>query len=854
MSVDRRRRARLDGALALAALGALAATAGSALAAPPVTVSTPVPDPGRSIVSNDDSSAIATNPGNLAFLPEPELRWSWVYTQERSPLANRGHSIDFAYPVWFLSSGLRVDILSPPRDAPAPFDANYQWVRWGLGARVGTVFGFGTTLGWSISNLPSLDKQFSITTGATLRPSPYVGFAAIIRDLNIPTSADGTRSPRSWDLGLAVRPVRGLRSFEIGAELAYHEVAKTWVPRATLGVDIPYVGRLRADGSLYDATSKPSVLATAGLDVNLGPMQASGGAVFGNAIGASATGFYVGAAMRGFREPGVPISPKVVRIDIDSTPGVRGHTHLLRRLLRLAEDPETSGVVFVMHDEPAATLAHAEELGDAIRTLRAHGKKVMCHLEDAGGRALYACAQADRIAMNPAGGLRFAGLSSRYFYLGGTLEKLHVRADFVRIGAHKTAAEQLTNATGSDVAKADHQELVDRFADLYLHDVGGGRKIPKSVLAKTLAKGPFLAKEARDAGLVDQLVYQDELGRFVDEVMGAPSTIWKEPPFSNAPKRWTKGDKIAVVYLDGDMIDGESQTIPLIGIRLAGSKTIAGALAAAREDPSVKAVVFRIETGGGSSLAADVILREAMLTAKAKPFVVSMGSAAASGGYYAAVAGKPIFANQSTITGSIGIFYGKVDLSELLSKLGVGSDAFRSTSRADAESLFRPFSDDERAELGHKVKQFYDLFVGRVAEGRKMKPDDVDAIGRGKVWTGAQAKDNGLVDRIGGLREALAEAQRQGHLADDYSLEELPVEDDSLLGFLLKLLGITSQAQGMTAIVPPALLDVARALAPFTLFDSDRPLARAEVFEETSIGSRVPTSPADYPPDPEDRP
>jgi protease IV len=236
---------------------------------------------------------------------------------------------------------------------------------------------------------------------------------------------------------------------------------------------------------------------------------------------------------------------------------------------------------------------------------------------------------------------------------------------------------------------------------------------------------------------------------------------------------------------------------------------------------------------------------------------VSMGSAAASGGYYVAVAGKPIFANQSTITGSIGIFYGKVDVSQLLKTLGVGSDAFRSSPRADAESLFRPFTDDEREELGHKVKQFYDLFVGRVAEGRKMKPEAVDAIGRGKVWTGEQARDNGLVDRLGGLREALAEAQKQASIGGDYSLEELPVEDDSLLGFLLNLLGINVQAQSLTAIVPPALLDVARVLAPFTIYEADRPLARVDSFEETSFGARGrgtgSRDPGDFPADKDDK-
>jgi protease-4 len=282
------------------------------------------------------------------------------------------------------------------------------------------------------------------------------------------------------------------------------------------------------------------------------------------------------------------------------------------------------------------------------------------------------------------------------------------------------------------------------------------------------------------------------------------------------------------------MVDGESQFIPYVGIKIAGSYTIAKALRQAREDPSVKSVVFRVETGGGSSLAADVILREARLTAKRKPLVVSMGTSAASGGYYASVGGREIFANRATITGSIGIFYGKVDVVGLLDKLGVKVEQYRSAPRADAESFFRPFTDDERRELGVKVKQFYDLFIARVAEGRKMKPDDVDAVARGKVWTGAQALPKGLVDKLGGLREALEEARKLGDLPRDAPFIELPEEDDSLLGFLLKLVGISSAGVNpmAAAMVPPAFLQIARALSPFMVFDGSKPLARSEFTEE----------------------
>jgi protease IV len=420
----------------------------------------------------------------------------------------------------------------------------------------------------------------------------------------------------------------------------------------------------------------------------------------------------------------------------------------------------------------------------------------------------------------------------------------------VRIGAHKLAAEQFALVGGTPVALEDHQDLVDQLNDAFLHDVGGGRSIPVDELAKRIALGPFIAKEARANGLVDRLAYDDELGRVVDEAMGRASRLVDDRPSDKAPARWGNAPKIALVYLDGDMIDGESQSVPLVGIKVAGSHTVARALKRVREDSSVRAVVFRIETGGGSSLAADVILREAILTARAKPLIVSMGSAAASGGYYASMAGGTVFANRSTITGSIGIFYGKVDVAGLLDKLGVRMESFRSAPRADAESLFRPFTDEERELLGTKVKQFYDLFVARVADGRRMKPDEVDAVARGRVWTGAQAQKRRLVDKLGGLREALAEARRRGGLPDDAPIVSLPDDEQSLLGLLLDL-ALPSTSAGAASVaqatLPPVLLDLARALTPFLLYDSSRPLARMEFIDDVSFGAPATANEADAP-------
>ncbi|MBK9261338.1 MAG: signal peptide peptidase SppA [Polyangiaceae bacterium] len=782
--------------------------------------------PGRAIAGGDDASTIAYNPANLAFLPGGELRWTFVYP--RSTGYTGGHAVDAGFSVLGLATGLRLDWVDVT--TPAGFDASQRWLRWGLATKLGDKSSFGTTIAWSFSSRNEFDGAFGVTSAFTYRPFSFLSMSAIARDW---TNASG----RTYDAGVALRPYKGKRTIELGAEASIRERTGEMIARGTLGFDIPRFGRFRGEVSVSDFNNSPNVTGMVGLDVNVAYLQAGAGAIVGNGDG----GLYATAALRTFRDPGVRLPKRVAKIRINGVPGVRKHTKLLTRLWKLAEDPEIAGVVLDLRAEPASSLAHAEEVGDAIRRLKAHGKKVICHLEDAGGKSLYVCSQADRIAMNPAGGLRFAGLSSQYMYYGGVLEKLGVRSDFVRIAEHKLAAEQYTRKDSSEIGREDHRQLLAELEGIFMSDVGGGRRIPLSVLRKSVEKGPFIASEARAANLVDVLAYGDEMDRVTEEVIGSPIKMVEDKPISEAPTYWGSPSKVAIVYLSGDMVDGESQTIPFVGIRLAGSYTVANALKKAREDSTIKAVVFRIETGGGSSLAADVILREAMLTAKKKPLIVSMGTAAASGGYYASVVGGPIYANRATITGSIGIFYGKVDVVGLLGKLGVGLEQFRTAPKADAESFYRPFTDDERQELGVKVKQFYDLFIARVAEGRRMKPEDIDAVARGRVWTGAQAKDRKLVDHLGGLREALEEARKRAELAPDTPIVELPEDDDSLLASLAKLAGIAAapQAPMASVLIPPALMDLARGLAPMMVFDGTKPLARLDWVGDVSFGGQT---------------
>jgi protease-4 len=472
-------------------------------------------------------------------------------------------------------------------------------------------------------------------------------------------------------------------------------------------------------------------------------------------------------------------------------------------------------------------MAYAQELRDAIEHLKSRGKRVVCHLDDAKGAALYLCSAADRVLIHPAGGLRFAGMSTTHFYFKNLLDKLGIKADFVRIGDHKSAPESFMREGPTDVARADTQALLDAINSQLVRGIAEGRHLSQADVIKQIAQGPFVSSEAKQAGFVDQYAYSDQIEEEVGKLLGHGAQVVDEPLARRESSHFESVHKVAVVYIEGDMVDGKSQTIPLFGSKMVGSATIGETLKQLRNDPGVGAIVLRIESPGGSALAADTLWREIQLTnaAGGKPVIVSMGGVAASGGYYIASPATRVFASPATITGSIGIFYGKADVAELLHKIGVGTETFKTAPRADVESIFRPYTPEERTELEHKVRQFYEVFLNRVSLGRHMDRDAVDRLGQGRVYTGEQALKNHLVDELGGLRQALEYARQAAGLPDYAPIVELPPPDTSLLGRILGLEGVSAQT---SLPLPKPLLDMTKALAPFATQNPDQPFARLE--------------------------
>lgn len=795
--------------------------------------------PGRSVAADDSAEALVLNPANLSHLPSYELRWTGVRCPDTQRVAC-GHSFDLATPLlWGIATGLRVDWVMPP-DGPDgvgfPYNgADYTWITWGLGAKLGERISIGGSLQWSYSSNPYTDGLFGITAGISYRPSTRFAFSGVAYDFNGPSTRvlRSTGYPvldRSYVAAMAFRPT-GSRALEIAAEGKYYAGIDDLRPRVTLGIDVPGVGRLRGDVEVSDVTSdaRRGIQATAGAEIYLGPLSLGGGALFGSGLGTNTSvGEYATASISGYRSPGVPYAEHGVSIRLESTPGTRKHVQLLRRLWRIAENKEIASVTMVLRAEPSASYAHAEELADAFRYLRAHGKKVICSFEAAGAKALYACASADRIVINPAGGIRYSGIKTSHMYLAGLLDKIGVKAEFVRIGAHKSAPEQFMNEHASDVARADQEDLLANYEAVFARNMALYRHIPEDRFRVISAKGPFVASEAKAAGLVDGFAFDDELDRVTREVVGRDLGVYKYEPETLAAKHFGPRGTIGLLYIDGDIVDGRSSTVPLLDMKLVGSYTLAESIKKLRDDRDIKAVVLRIESPGGSSMAADVMWRELQKLAEKKPLIVSMGSIAASGGYYVAAPAQKIFALPLTVTGSIGIFYGKADLSGLLGKLGVNVEVRKTTPRADAESLYRGFTPDEMRELRVKVGQFYDVFLDRVSAGRHMSKEAVDAVGQGRVWAGQQALQHGLVDEMGGLRHALEAARRAADLPDDAPIEEYPPIEASLFDYALSLVGIKPSSALSVSGLPIQVKEVLRAVAPLSLYGEGRAMARME--------------------------
>ncbi len=404
------------------------------------------------------------------------------------------------------------------------------------------------------------------------------------------------------------------------------------------------------------------------------------------------------------------------------------------------------------------------EIRDAVLDFRTSGKKAYAYFEEApdADKEYYLATACDRIILHPLGWLGINGIGGFQPFFKGTLDKLGVKAEFEHVEEYKTAYNMFTEPGFTPAHREETESFIGDVFDGYVETAAAARgKTPEEFKA-LLDRAFFQGERALEAGLVDDVLYDDELKDKLLSEDGRPlRTIGLEAYTKvRAPAAGLgSGRRIALIYGVGPILSGEGVS------QVMGGATVARWLRQAREDKSIAAVVFRVDSPGGSSVASDVIGREVALTKRAKPIVVSMSDVAGSGGYWIAMSANKIVAQPQTLTGSIGVLAGKFSFRDLYDKLGVGAESVSFGAKADIFSTYRPFTPEERQTLKQEILFTYGKFVAGVAEGRHLSPEKVNELGRGRIWTGRQARERGLVDELGGLTTAIALAKKQAGIS-----------------------------------------------------------------------------------------
>jgi protease IV len=422
-----------------------------------------------------------------------------------------------------------------------------------------------------------------------------------------------------------------------------------------------------------------------------------------------------------------------------------------------------------------------EEIRSHLINFRKSGKPEICYLghDGIGNPEYYLASACDKIWLVPTDPVSVHGMMAEALFLRGTLDKLKVVPEFYHIAEYKTASNMFTEKKFTPQHKEEVETLLHSIYGQYLEDASKARNMDRATFEALLNRGPLTAGEAVESKLVDRLAYWDQVQAFFKE-----KNEWN--PVSLARYRTFlrphRGPEVAVVYATGLIVSGTSENTPGGGFVMGGD-SVAADLRQAREDSSIKAIVLRIDSGGGSAVASEVIRREVELAKGKKPVVVSMSDVAASGGYWIAMDADKIVADANTITGSIGVLIGKFNISGLYSLLGISTDYVATSDNATLYSDQQNFTPAQRANIEKSLNETYANFTkgvasGRSAAGRKMSPEDVDKIGKGRVWAGTRGKELGLVDEIGGIDRAIEVAKQLAHIpaGESVHIVRLPEE------------------------------------------------------------------------------
>ncbi len=487
-------------------------------------------------------------------------------------------------------------------------------------------------------------------------------------------------------------------------------------------------------------------------------------------------------------------NPMDFKFNFEILKKIIGLNDIIKDIEKAKKDERIKGIYLDLMDIPSG-LATITEIRNALLDFRASGKFVYTYADILTQKAYYLATASDKIYLNPEGMIDFKGYKGEVVFIKGLLDKLEINAQIIRHGKYKSAIEPLIMDKMSEANKEQTLTYVSALWNKTVDDISIARNIDKKELNDIADKlSASNSKSAAALHLIDSVLYYDEflnlLANKLDIQKVKKENLISLNKYDDAKlmnvKESRSRNKIAVIFASGDIVEGEGDDQSI------GSDKIARTIRNARLDESIKAIVLRVNSPGGDGLASDIILREVVLARETKPVVVSMGNLAASGGYYISCGANKIFANKNTITGSIGVFGVIPDFQGFFNnKLGITFDEVKTNENSDFMQVTKPLTQYQYTVIQNEVERFYATFVNHVSEGRNMSFAAVDSIGQGRVWAGSDALNNGLVDEIGGLEDAVKAASELAGLPD-FRTVELPEQEDPIQQLINNILGETS--------------------------------------------------------------
>lgn len=784
----------------------------------------------ETVADTDDAIGIEINPAGIGFLSG----WSFMfYHSQFADLAGEGDGAFLAAKVfgpWSVGVGLQFLRWNL-------FGGNYVKMSFNNAFSIGRTFSLGFNYNLLLDRQHSnINKLGSFDVGVIYRPLNWLSIGATVYDIDVPRF-ENRQLNRSYDVALSFRPGDRPR-FTFGVGYRFEENASVHDPYISFRVE-PIKGwvLMGQAGMLIRNGNWKNVAVSIGTSFSFGLIGAGAGYHYQRLGGRNTNGFStffrvtnrarpslvqpsqifpvlaIGGAMNEFNRQGLLVSKRQTLLSV------------VYAINYYRRDPRVSGLVLKIFGGGFGW-AQAEEIREALARFKKAGKTVVVHIDSTNTVGYFLASVADLVAINPAGGVYLTGLSTTLTFFKGLLDKIGVRAQFVRIGKYKSFPESFTRKDPTKPNKEVRNSLLDGLYNHFISTVSTARRLSPAKLNAAINDGAFLPTELKRRNLVDGVLFFDQLGLFLRRRLKREVVLRAGfPSIRKQPQHWSEPKEIALIVIDGSIVDGKSSVVPILDQRFSGAMTIKKLLAQVRSSSRIKAVVIRVDSPGGSALASDLIHREIIRTRRVKPVVVSFGNIAASGGYYLAVGANEIFASRTTITGSIGIFAGKFVFSGLFRLLGINRVSFSRGKYSRLFSIDKPLSTDERNLIKQKITHFYDIFITRVATGRKLKKSDVDKVGRGRVWLGMQAKKFGLFDHYGGIYDALMAARRLAGIGEHERVRYRILPEYSFWQRIRALFRGSSEERGKT-LLSESRRALMQLLAPAVLqFQPYQPLA-----------------------------